>query len=366
MRIGPSGADRSDGAPYEDREDTVTIFTTTLRLGLATAATAIALGTSAAQADTITLRVSSGFPAVHDTVTHLMLPWLEELGRRSGVEIEPTVFAAGTSFGGLDRQLDQVERGLVDAAMGLAVVPRGRMPRTGLVDIPFLGSDTRQINAGISALLDTDLAPDYAGMKLVNVFADCAVLHTTNREINTLEDIRGLRIRVPSALGAATIAAVGGIPVAMPQSEIYESLQRNVIDGAVTPWDVIETLNLGEVMHYHTDNVLFCGQLWFGFNQRSFDRLPEPVQAAFEEIRGEYAVDLAQDVYARAAASAQDFARAQGGVFTRLSDADMAEWRALVAPAIDAHLDEVSQTVPDARTIYADLIAAIAAAGGAD
>ena len=331
-----------------------------MRLGAFAAAAAFSVGP--AQAQTLSLRVSTGFPAVHDTTTQIILPWIEELSRRSGVEIETTLFAAGTSLGGLDRQLDQVQAGLVDAAVGLAVVPRGRMPRTGLIDLPFLGADSRQVNHGLSALLDTDLAPDFAGMKIVNVFVDCSVVHTTNTSVTSLEDLRGLRLRVPSALVGGLVAAVGGIPVAMPQSEIYENLQRNVIDGAVSPWDIIQSLNLGEVLHHHTDNVLVCGQLWFGFNQSTYDGFPEAVQTAFEEMRGAYAVELAQGVYDRSRAAAQELVRSQGGEITHLSDADMAEWQARSASLVEQYLADTEATVPDIRAIHANLQAAIAAA----
>jgi len=336
---------------------------TSLRVGVL--AVVAAMGWSPALAETVTLRVSTGFPAIHDTTTKLVMPWIEELSRRSGVKIEPTLFSAGSSLGGLDRQLDQVQGGVVDAAVGLAVVPRGRMPRTGLADLPFLGADSRQVNIGLSSLIDTDLAPDFKGIRLVNLFVDCSVLHTVNKPVRTLDDIRGLRIRVPSALGAALVDAVGGIPVAMPQSEIYENLQRNVIDGAVTPWDVIQSLNLGEVLNYHTENVLFCGQLWFAFNEKSYQALPDAVRASFDEINGEYALDLAQDTYAQARASAQVFARKNGNEFTKLSDEDMTKWHGLVQPAVEKYLAETeSAGVANIRAIYASLQAAIAAAAG--
>ncbi|MCB1394474.1 MAG: TRAP transporter substrate-binding protein DctP [Rhodobacter sp.] len=332
---------------------------TTFRLGLLAAATT--LGCTAASAETISLRVSTGFPAVHDTTTQIVMPWIEELSARSGVDIETTLFAAGSSLGALDRQLDQLQRGLVDVAVGLAVVPRGRMPRLGLIDLPFLGADSREINMATSGMLGTEFAPDLEGMEVVNVFIDCSVLHTVDRPIHGIADIRGLRLRVPSAMGAAMVAAVGGIPVAMPQSEIYESLQRNVIDGAITPWDVINSLNLGEVLHHHTDNVLFCGQLWFGFNERTYQNFPEALRAAFDELRGDYAVNLAQGVYEASRVAAHETIAANGDEITHISDEDMAEWATLVQPDIETFLNDTEASVSDIRAIYDTLRARIAA-----
>jgi TRAP-type C4-dicarboxylate transport system substrate-binding protein len=221
------------------------------------------------------------------------------------------------------------------------------------------GDDSRQIDEALSSLAGTELAPDFEGLKLVNLFVDCSVLHTTSKPVAKLEDIRGLRIRVPSALGAQMVEAVGGIPVTMPQSDIYESLQRNVIDGAISPWDVIESLKLGEVLHQHTENVLFCGQLWFAFNERKFEGYPDAVKAAFEEIRGEYALNLAQDVYSRARESAKEFAKANDGEFHQFSDEDMATWKELTQPAVEAFLTENEAAVPNIREVKAALDAAL-------
>lgn len=318
-----------------------------------------AFGVSTASAEELALRVSTGFPSVHSTVTEIMLPWLDALSEQSGVEIKPTLFAAGSSLGRLDRQLDQVQNGLVDAAMGLSVVPRGRMPNTELGDIPFLTKDSRTLNEALSSLADSYLAPDYKGLKLVNVFVDCSVLHTVDTPVTKLEDIKGLRIRVPSALGAELVKAVGGVPVTMPQSEIYESLQRNVIDGAITPWDVISSLKLGEVLDHHTDNFLFCGQLWFAFNQRKFEALPDAVKTTFDEINGAFAIDLAQAAYSKARETALAEAHAKGAQFHTLSPEDMAEWKALVQPAVDAYVADYEARYPGVAKTKAALDEAI-------
>jgi len=314
-----------------------------------------------AMAESISLKVSTGFPSVHGTTTEVVLPWLKELGERSGVEIDVRMFAAGSSFGGLDRQLDQVTNGLVDAAVGLAVVPRGRMPSTGMLEIPFLGTNSRSINNAFNTLYKDHFATDFKGLKLVTVLVDCSVIHTVNTPVNTLEDLRGLRLRVPSAMGAELVKAVGGVPVAMPQSQIYESLQRNVIDGAITPWDVISSLKLGEVLNHHTDNTLFCGQLWFAFNQASFDKLPDAVKTTFEEMDGEYAVNMAQDAYDRWRKEAHAFAKENGNKFHKLSDEDVASWATKVQPAIDTYLDGLEAgPVANAREIAAALSKEIA------
>ena len=54
-----------------------------------------------------------------------------------------------------------------------------------------------------------------------------------NKEISSLADLQGLKMRIPG-LGGEVLARVGGVPVNMPGSEVFTSLQTGVIDA--TEW----------------------------------------------------------------------------------------------------------------------------------
>jgi len=54
-----------------------------------------------------------------------------------------------------------------------------------------------------------------------------------NKEINGIEDLQGLKMRIPG-LGGEVLERVGGLPVTMPGSEVFTSLQTGVIDA--TEW----------------------------------------------------------------------------------------------------------------------------------
>jgi len=54
-----------------------------------------------------------------------------------------------------------------------------------------------------------------------------------NREINTIDDLKGLKMRIPG-LGGEVVRRAGGTPITMPGSEIFTSLQTGAIDA--TEW----------------------------------------------------------------------------------------------------------------------------------
>lgn len=72
-----------------------------------------------------------------------------------------------------------------------------------------------------------------------------------NREINSVDDLRGLKMRIPG-LGGEVIQRAGATPITLPQSEIYTSLQTGVVDAAewVGAYNDV-TLGLQEVASYY-------------------------------------------------------------------------------------------------------------------
>jgi TRAP-type C4-dicarboxylate transport system substrate-binding protein len=74
---------------------------------------------------------------------------------------------------------------------------------------------------------------------------------TRDRPVATLNDLRGLRIRVPGEL-LNVMRDLGADPVNMPMGDVYSALAKGIIDGVVAPTDTFRALHLAEVAHYYT------------------------------------------------------------------------------------------------------------------
>jgi TRAP-type transport system periplasmic protein len=75
---------------------------------------------------------------------------------------------------------------------------------------------------------------------------------TRTREVHTLQDLQGLRIRVPTEL-LSVMRDLGSDPVTMPMGEVYSSLAKGVLDGVIAPPDALKSLHFGEVAKYFTE-----------------------------------------------------------------------------------------------------------------
>lgn len=333
---------------------------------LATTA-AVALGAGTATAADIELKLSHFLPSVHGLQTEILGPWVEALNAKTDEEIEVEIFSAGSSFGNITRQLDQVQSGVIDIAVGLAAVPRDRLPRTEMVDMPLMTDNRSALNKAVWDITPTYLAQEYKGLKLLGFMNDCAVMHARDKELDSLEALKGMRVRVPSVLAAEMMAAVGAIPVTMPSPEVYESMEKGVIDGVVTVWDFISALKFHEVTQSHLDDIAVCGTMWFAMNERKYNSLPEGVRRAIDELSGQAFVDSLDVHYEAWETAGKAAARDAGHAIYKLSEEEKAEWNGLVAPIIEKRLQEVeAKGVTDIRAAYDALVKAIAVRSGAN
>lgn len=101
-----------------------------------------------------------------------------------------------------------------------------------------------------------------------------------NREINNIEDLKGLKMRMPGLAGKV-LNTLGGTAVTLPGSEIYTALQTGVIDATewVSPWND-QALALYEIAKYY----YYPGwhepgsTIEFEVNKQAFEALPDDLQ----------------------------------------------------------------------------------------
>ncbi len=102
---------------------------------------------------------------------------------------------------------------------------------------------------------------------------------TSKDEVKSLDDVKGLKIRVMSSkLLVEDYKAYGAVPTPMSYGEIYSALQMGLIDGQVNPLFAINSMKFYEVQNYCTQlkNEPFLGIPTV--NQKFFDALPKEVQ----------------------------------------------------------------------------------------
>jgi len=310
----------------------------------------------------IGLKLSHYLPTSHGMHYDFMEPWARQLEERTGGAVKVEIFPAGTQLGNVAKQYDQVRAGVVDIAHGLHGIPSGRFPRTSIIDLPFITESADAATRALWALHDRYFAAEYPDVKVLAVHAhNGGLIHTKGRQVVQMDDLAGLRIRFPSAATRMMLETLGAIPVGLPPAQIYESLQKGVIDGLVMPWDPMHSFRLAELVDYHLDARCYTVSFYFVMNQRRYESLPEEVRGAIDSISGDHLIPKFGPWWDAWDELGRQDSLADGGVVTRLTGEERDRWRETLTPMIDAYLAGLEeQGVENPREIYEALRAKVA------
>jgi TRAP-type mannitol/chloroaromatic compound transport system substrate-binding protein len=110
-----------------------------------------------------------------------------------------------------------------------------------------------------------------------------------NKKINTVEDFKGLKMRIPG-LGGKVVAKAGGTVVLTPGGEIFTNLERGVIDA--TEWvGPLHDLRMGfyqAAKYYYYPGWHEPGTyLEYFFNKKAYESLPKDLQTIVDVACGE-------------------------------------------------------------------------------
>ena len=128
---------------------------------------------------------------------------------------------------------DTVSRGSVEMGHGAAYYWIGKVPAAQFFTaIPF-GLNAQEMNAWLHYGGGQELWEElYEPFNLIPIAGGNTGVQMAgwfNKEINSLEDLKGIRMRIPGLAGKVFTRA-GGEAVLMPGSEIFTNLQTGVID----------------------------------------------------------------------------------------------------------------------------------------
>ena len=302
----------------------------------------------------INLKMAHFLPTANGMHRDFLEPWARKLEACSGGKVAVEIFPAGTQLGNIAKLYDSVSAGVVDIAHGLHGIPAGRFPKTRIIDLPFLTESADAASRALWDLYPTYLADEYPGVKVLGLHAhNGGLIHTKDKQVTKMEDLKGLRIRFPSPAIKAMLEYLGAVPQGLPPGKVYENMQKGVIDGTVFPWDPMQSFKLAEVVNYHLDARAYTVSFWFAMNQGTYDGLPDDVRGCVDSLSGDYLADKFGLWWDRWDGWGLKASLKQRSVLTELSDEERARWREALTPMIDEWLANMEKDgVANAREIY--------------
>ncbi|MBI4183135.1 MAG: TRAP transporter substrate-binding protein [Proteobacteria bacterium] len=135
-----------------------------------------------------------------------------------------------------DEMIRLASRGNFDIVALLAGYISGDAPFFIGIDIPGLAptlEDARKQSDAYRDVLDKYLQEKF-NLTLLAVWPNPLQILWCRDPVNSLDDLKGKRIRVHSTALAALVKGIGGVYVSIPFAEVYTAMQRGVADCAAT------------------------------------------------------------------------------------------------------------------------------------
>jgi TRAP-type transport system periplasmic protein len=260
-------------------------------------------------------------------------------------------------MGRSSEQYHLARRGDADFAFFQHAIPANRFPLMELTHLPFLFRSAEQASQVLMALLPEYLVAEHRDVKVLYIIAHApGSIHTRERPVRRPEDLRGLRIRHPSAVQGELLRVWGASPVGMPTGQLSENLQRAVIDGLMFPYDGIGAFRLAGHLGHTTELLSYVTTFAFVMNSAAYQRLPPDLRALIDATSGpERAREVAR-LWDASEPRGKQYAIDNGVEIIELSEEERAVFREAAEPLIERRLARAETRGLPARAFFARLI----------
>lgn len=176
----------------------------------------------------------------------------EKLQELSGGTMDVELYRNGT-LGSLSEVAEGIQMGTVDVAPIVTTTLANFAPELNAFDMPYLIDDYDMAYEVLDGEVGQKFADSLQGsaLKVEGWWAMGFRNTTASKEINGVDDFKGLKIRTQSSdIQMAIFNALGASPTAISFSELYTALQQNTVDGQENPYVNILQSNIFEVNKY--------------------------------------------------------------------------------------------------------------------
>jgi tripartite ATP-independent transporter DctP family solute receptor len=229
-----------------------------------------------AQGKKVSLKVGGQFADSHPS-SKAMEEACADIRRQSEGRIDIQFFPSA-QLGSDAAMLTQVRSGALDMMTASGISMQVVSPIAGISGMAFAFSDYAHVWQAMDGELGAGIRD---GLDKVGIYAFPKILDsgyrnitTSNRPINSVDDLKGMKMRVPpSPVWVSLFTALGSSPTSITINELYSALQTKIVDGQENPLTIIESGKYYEVQKYCSITEHMWDGLWIIANSKRIKSL---------------------------------------------------------------------------------------------
>src|SRR5688572_9435955 len=321
---------------------------------------------STALAQEVTLKIHHFLPPLSTVHAKVIVPWCDKIGKESGGRLKCQIYPS-MQLGGAPPQLyDQVKDGVADVIWTLPGYTAARFPMVEAFELPFMMSNAEATSRALWTYVQQHARADFKDVHpLAFHVHGPGYIHMRDRQIRTLADMKGVKVRAPTRLTNKLIGTFGATPVGMPVPQVPEALNKGVIDGAVIPWEVVPAVKVQELTRFHTETdarfpALYTSTFIFAMNPARYASLPPELKKVIDQNSGEELSAWIGKIFQEADAPGRKLAEARNNQFYTVPASELEQWRKVAQPIVDEWVKDVSGKGHDGKALLESARALIA------
>jgi TRAP-type transport system periplasmic protein len=291
---------------------------------------------------------------------NVITPWCNKIAAESNNKLKCQILPAMSGGGTPPQLVDRVKDGVDDVVITLPGYTAGRFPSTEVFELPFM---TNSAEVGARATWDymnKHSTKEFVGTKLLATWVhDEGYVHTNGKQVKTLADFSGLKMRAPTRQTNKLLAALGASPVGMPLPAIPDAVSKGTIDGFLLPWEVMPSLKLQEMVKFHSETdpsrpALYSAVFVFAMNQAKYDSLPADLKKVIDNNSGAALSQQIGKTWDGSQAAGRKAAQDRGNSFYMIPASELDNWVKASAPLYDDWVADMDKRGANGRALLAE------------
>src|SRR5262249_54547441 len=116
-------------------------------------------------------------------------------------------------------------------------------PLSDVISLPFLPvSSAEKGSEALWKLYENSpsVQKEYSEIEPLLLYTSSSNLLVSKRQVKTIDEFKGLKFRVLGGPPTEMANALGAVPTLIPMPDVYQSLDKGVVDGAAAPWEAVQ------------------------------------------------------------------------------------------------------------------------------
>ena len=307
----------------------------------------------------IELKMAELYPVTHTLHKEIFVPWAADLEKRTNGRMK-VMFYPSEALGKAKDHYDLAARGIADLTdVPMQYMP-GRFPLSSVLDLP-LGIPSSKVGTRVGwELYDKYLRTEFPGVKIISYeTTDPGHLFTTKKQVKTLADVKGMRLRVAGPWITRTLKELGGSPLNIPGPDAYDALQKGMAEGLLMPDSGIIDFKLEDLIKYSTAEDLYILPSVCVMNLNTYNSLPPDLKKIFDEMTGPSLRDRISTAFDLHGQEAREVMKKRGVEVIKLSPDQKKAWEGKFQIVRDAWVAEMDAKGLPGKKVYEEAVSLV-------